>query len=283
MACMQDTKCFTLPTSIAASSVTNIQIQINYQSPTSGSQTWTWKIYDWVHSAYITVGTNAGAPEWGAWKLLTFSVSGTLSHYIRSSDAVKNTNLKIMHRLTAEDDRRYLGQTMGLDEPQLRFATRLQTGEALAYSDEFAEAVHITVPRSLRPSRPGPVRPSPKPPFADCDRCRSQCAYRGAGLAMVRDPRIVNHIKNDVAALETKGLAASDIEARWTALLARLRNHVTSFPSLPSAEPDLADAAYCLFLHALAVRTMRYQPAWPRAVATRLGIPPHSDAQEPPV
>lgn len=86
MACMQDTKCFTLPTSIAASSVTNIQIQINYQSPTSGSQTWTWKIYDWVHSAYITVGTNAGAPEWGAWKLLTFSVSGTLSHYIRSSD-----------------------------------------------------------------------------------------------------------------------------------------------------------------------------------------------------
>ena len=198
-------------------------------------------------------------------------------------DAVKNTNLKIMHRLTAEDDRRYLGQTMGLDEPQLRFATRLQTGEALAYSDEFAEAVHITVPRSLRPSRPGPVRPSPKPPFADCDRCRSQCAYRGAGLAMVRDPRIVNHIKNDVAALETKGLAASDIEARWTALLARLRNHVTSFPSLPSAEPDLADAAYCLFLHALAVRTMRYQPAWPRAVATRLGIPPHSDAQEPPV
>ena len=62
-------------------------------------------------------------------------------------DAVKNTNLKIMHRLTAEDDRRYLGETMGLDEAQLQFATRLQTGEALLYSDEFAEAAHISIPR----------------------------------------------------------------------------------------------------------------------------------------
>jgi hypothetical protein len=48
---------------------------------------------------------------------------------------------------------------------------------------------------------------------------------------------------------------------------------VTSFPSLPPADPGLGDAAYCLFLHALGVRTMRYQPAWPRAVAIRLGIP----------
>jgi hypothetical protein len=198
-------------------------------------------------------------------------------------DAVKNTNLKIMHRLTAEDDRRYLGQTMGLDEPQMRFATRLQTGEALAYSDEFAEAVHITVPRSLRPSLPGPVSPAPKPPFADCDRCRSRCAYRGACLAMVRDPILINRIKNDVAALEVNGLAAEEIEARWATLLARLRDHVTSFPSLPAADPGLADAAYCLFLHALAVRTMRYKPAWPAAVATRLGIPPPSANQAVPV
>ena len=29
-------------------------------------------------------------------------------------DAVKNTNLKLMHRLTAEDDRRFLGETMGI-------------------------------------------------------------------------------------------------------------------------------------------------------------------------
>ena len=93
---------------------------------------------------------------------------------------------------------------------------------------------------------------------------------------MVRDPITVNRIKADVAALEVNGLAAQDIEGRWATLLGRLRAQVASFPSLPSAEPGLSDAAYCLFLHALAVRTMRYSPSWPAAVATRLGLPAQS-------
>jgi Helicase HerA, central domain len=197
-------------------------------------------------------------------------------------DAVKNTNLKIMHRLTAEDDRRYLGQTMGFDESQMRFATRLQTGEALVYSDEFAEATHVTVTPVLRPSAPGAVTPVPVVPFTACDLCRSQCTYRGAGLAMVRDPIVVNRIKDDVAALEVKGLTAKDIEGRWATLAGRLRAQVASFPSLPSAEPGLNDAAYCLFLHALAIRTMRFQPSWPAAVATRLGLAAQSSDQRVP-
>jgi hypothetical protein len=197
-------------------------------------------------------------------------------------DAVKNTNLKIMHRLTAEDDRRYLGQTMGFDESQMRFATRLQTGEALVYSDEFAEATHVTVTPALRPSAPGAVKQVPVVPFTACNRCRSQCTYRGAGLAMVRDPIIVSRIKDDVAALEVKGLAAKDIEGKWATLLSRLQAQVASFPSLPSVEPGLSDAAYCLFLHALAVRTMRYPPSWPAAVAKRLGIPAQSTGQGAP-
>ncbi len=188
-------------------------------------------------------------------------------------DAVKNTNLKIMHRLTAEDDRRYLGQTMGLDEPQLRFATRLQTGEALAYSDDFAQAAHITITPVLRPSAPGPVTPKAVPPFSDCSRCRSQCAYRGAGLAMVCDPVIISQITDHVAVLGTEGQTAGAIEDAWSALLRCLRDHLGSFPALPAADPGLADAAYCLFLHALAVRNMHYQPAWPAAIADRLGIP----------
>jgi hypothetical protein len=140
------------------------------------------------------------------------------------------------------------------------------------YSDEFAEATHVTVTPALRPSAPGAVTPVPMVPFTACDRCRSQCAYRGAGLAMVRDPIVVSRIKDDVAALEVKGLAVKDIEGRWATLVGRLRAQVASFPSLPSAEPGRSDAAYCLFLHALAVRTMRYPPSWPAAVATRLGL-----------
>jgi Helicase HerA, central domain len=194
------------------------------------------------------------------------------------ADAVKNTNLKIMHRITAEDDRRYLGETMGFDQAQMRFATRLATGEALAYSDEFAEATHITLaPPRVPAGTPVPLVPAgppqPAPPFTACDRCRSRCAYRGAGLAMVRDPLLVGRIRDAVAALEESGLSSGDLAARWETLLTRLRNQVASFPALPSSEPGRSDVAYCLFLHAMSVRTMRYPPTWPAAVAARLGIP----------
>ena len=187
-------------------------------------------------------------------------------------DAVKNTNLKIMHRLTAEDDRRYVGETMGFDDSQLRFATRLAVGEALTYSDEFAEAVHVMVTPQLHRRAPEPVRPRPLPPFTACELCRSPCLYRGAGLAMVSDPLVVNRIKDAVAALEEKGHTPDETASRWAALLWLLRSHVAKFPALSAAEPGVSDAAYCLFLHALAVRTMRFPPSWPAAVAARLGI-----------
>jgi len=50
-------------------------------------------------------------------------------------DAVKNPYLKIIHRRTAEDDRRYLGETMGMDDAQRLFSARLRRGSALLYSD----------------------------------------------------------------------------------------------------------------------------------------------------
>lgn len=40
-------------------------------------------------------------------------------------EAIKNTNLKIMHRLTARDDREVLGAAMNFSEQQSRFATTL--------------------------------------------------------------------------------------------------------------------------------------------------------------
>ena len=54
-----------------------------------------------------------------------------------------------MHRLTAEDDRHYLGETMGLDEAQKQFATRLVTGEALIYGDELPEALQVEIKPEL--------------------------------------------------------------------------------------------------------------------------------------
>ena len=122
-------------------------------------------------------------------------------------DAVKNTGLKIMHRLTAEEDRRYLGESMGLDDAQMRFTTRLQTGEALVYSDEFSRGHPPRHPQDgLGLDLPLPVAPRAAPPFDACAICRAKCAYRGAALAMVRDPSLVEQF-------ETHGRDAAGREA----------------------------------------------------------------------
>lgn len=77
---------FTLPTSISPNTVSAIQVKVNYRGPNTGTQVWTWKIYNWATSSYVNVGTNASAPSWGNWTVLTFNVSGSLANFVRSSD-----------------------------------------------------------------------------------------------------------------------------------------------------------------------------------------------------
>jgi hypothetical protein len=187
-------------------------------------------------------------------------------------DAVKNTNLKVLHRLSAEEDRRYVGASMGFDEAQMRFATRLQRGEALVYSDEMAEAMQISVTPALAGAPPGPVEALAEAPFGACDLCPVHCRYRGPALAIVRDGEWVRAVGSRVRSLEDAGAPADQIAQRWQGLITDLRARVRAFPALPETEPGLSQAAYCLFLHALAVRTMRFSAAWPRAVARRLGL-----------
>lgn len=91
-------------------------------------------------------------------------------------------------------------------------------------------------------------------------------------MAMVNDPRVVSRVKDRVAALEATGLAKAEIESRWSKLTDGLLAEIGGFAALPSADPGRSDAAFCLFLHSLAIRTMRFSPAWPAAVASRLGI-----------
>lgn len=187
-------------------------------------------------------------------------------------DALKNTNLKIMHRLTAEDDRDAMGETMGFDDPQKRFATRLTTGEALVYGDEFAEATLVEIRPQLAAASPPQPAPNVAPPFAGCEACRAQCWYRGAALAIVRDPGTVKQFEALVGTLEKADIAEEDRRAGWDQLAHALRSRVGSFSALPREEPGVTDAAYCLFLHSLAIRTMRFSPDWPKAVALQLGI-----------
>lgn len=48
-------------------------------------------------------------------------------------DVIKNTALKVMHRIVSHDDRRIMGGAMNLSEPQIRQVVSLGTGEAVVH------------------------------------------------------------------------------------------------------------------------------------------------------
>ena len=80
---------FTLPTSVAPSSVTGIQVEVNYQGPSYNRQVWTWQLFNWTTNAYVTVGNNSAITpplNWLQWTVFNFTVPGTLANYVRASD-----------------------------------------------------------------------------------------------------------------------------------------------------------------------------------------------------
>jgi len=61
-------------------------------------------------------------------------------------DVIKNTNLKIMHRIVARDDRDIVGDTMNLTEEQKRYVTTLEKGKALIYAEGMDSPFLVSVP-----------------------------------------------------------------------------------------------------------------------------------------
>lgn len=63
-------------------------------------------------------------------------------------DVIKNTNLKIVHRLVAEDDRKAIGTTMNLDDSQSRFLARMKSGIAIIYAEGINNPIMLAIPLS---------------------------------------------------------------------------------------------------------------------------------------
>jgi hypothetical protein len=60
-------------------------------------------------------------------------------------DVVKNTALKIVHRLPAHDDRQVVGAAMNLDEDQSRQVVSLQPGAAAVFADGMDRPLRVLV------------------------------------------------------------------------------------------------------------------------------------------
>lgn len=90
------------------------------------------------------------------------------------SDVVKNTALKVVHRLPAEDDRSLVGAAMNLSEEQSRHVVSLQPGSAAVFADGMDRPLRVRVP--LGESREK-VLPGPPPPIRGrrSAACGAQC------------------------------------------------------------------------------------------------------------
>ena len=66
-----------------------------------------------------------------------------------SEGSIKNTNLKIAHRLGAREDAEEIGGSMGLDPEHSAFLNRLKVGEALVHCSSLSEPVHVRIRKRL--------------------------------------------------------------------------------------------------------------------------------------
>lgn len=74
-------------------------------------------------------------------------------------EALKNTNLKIMHRIVAVDDRDSMGGAMNLDDVQKRHVTALGQGRAVVYAEKMEQPFHLAIMFDKTAAVPPPETP----------------------------------------------------------------------------------------------------------------------------
>src|SRR5262249_25821939 len=97
-----------------------------------------------------------------------------------AADVVKNTALKVMHRLPAADDRELTGAAMNLDGAQSRQVVSLKPGVAAVFADGMDRPIRVRVPFGGGAEW---ARPAPGP--------RACAGGRGGGPARARPPPAV--------------------------------------------------------------------------------------------
>jgi uncharacterized protein len=141
-------------------------------------------------------------------------------------DVVKNTALKIVHRLPANDDRQLVGATMNLDAEQSRQVVSFPPGVAAVFTDGMDRPVRVRVPFGAAEERAPDPDELAEPPIAGrrSPACGPVCAG-GHACTLLE--------------LRSADLLADDAELAWlrvfteATVLAFLTN--SALPAVPSA------------------------------------------------
>ena len=103
-------------------------------------------------------------------------------------DAIKNTAVKITHRLPAADDREVVGATMNVTPAQSRYLVTLPPGQAAVFTDgmDFPVLVRIEDGTEREAASPAPTADARTVVHPRSGTCGSECAARPCTLREMR-------------------------------------------------------------------------------------------------
>jgi DNA helicase HerA-like ATPase len=105
-----------------------------------------------------------------------------------TSDVIKNTAVKIVHRLPAKDDRDSVGATMNVTDVQSRYIVTLVPGEAAVFTDGMDRPLLVRVPdgSTVEETRAGVVAPVDRLIGRRSDTCGTECRAQACTLRQMR-------------------------------------------------------------------------------------------------
>jgi DNA helicase HerA-like ATPase len=192
-------------------------------------------------------------------------------------DVIKNTALKILHRLPAADDRDAVGATMNLSQDQSRQVVSLEPGVAAVFADGMDRPLRIRVP-------PGEHRERAAPPRTAEAAARAVAGLTDGRRCAACGPVCVTGRACTLLELRNADLLAAAAEDAWLRVWAEalLLAHLTHrpVPLVPAAlrqrwaglEPRLRECLLATVTErALAGRSLVLRASYdPQALATAL-------------
>ncbi|MBN8595957.1 MAG: ATP-binding protein [Anaerolineae bacterium] len=174
-------------------------------------------------------------------------------------DALKNTNLKIVHRLPGEDDRHAVGATMNMSQEQQNHISLLSTGQAAVFFEGYEKPSFTTIP-NYKKSNKLPERIFEDDiethmtdfrnenrdlflPFEGCKFCEKQCQYRERITSTVYDVESDKRYRQVLLKFQNHA-SEGNLSSGWTEVVTECQQAVASV-----GLQDDRYAAYCYFVH----------------------------------
>jgi hypothetical protein len=147
------------------------------------------------------------------------------------ADVVKNSAVKVVHRLPSADDRDVVGATMNLDPAQSRSIVSFAPGMAAMHADGMDRPVRVRVTRCLAASSaaPAPARQETPGLVVRVSSCRTMCGDRPCSVTQLGEAAHVaehHHLLYWVDLVVVAFVTNSELPSVRSALTGALRRNV---------------------------------------------------------